>query len=293
MTVATRPRGNGKVRVDRPVQIAVPDFEIGPGDTVVDVGCGGGACCRYAGLLGAAVIGVDAEPALLERAEEAMKGVPARSWRGVVSDCDPIPIPDGTATVVICTEVMEHVDDPSRFAAELARIGKPGARYLLSVPDPASEDLMRHVAPDWYWKPPFHRRVFRHEDFDALLKAAGLVVERREVGGSYYTFRWLLWMTLGLGPYDTAERTPLMRVWEQIWGALMASPDAPTLLRGLERTIPKSQIVLATKAGGPRLARLRRAAFNAPAWKRRLRAGSVRLGGYELGWSVHRARPGS
>src|SRR4051812_8436015 len=154
MSVATRPRvGKRTVRVERPVQIAMPGFEIGAGDTVVDVGCGDGACCRYAGSLGADVIGIDVEPTLVEQAGEAMRGVPARSWRGIVSTCDPIPLPDATASVVICTEVLEHVESPARLAAELARIGKPGARYLISVPDPASEALMREVAPAWYWRP--------------------------------------------------------------------------------------------------------------------------------------------
>ena len=163
----------------------MPGFEIGPGDTVVDVGCGDGGCCRYAGSQGADVIGIDVEPTLVEKADEAMRGVPARSWRGIVGDCDPIPLPDATASVVICTEVLEHVEDPARLAAELARIGKPGARYLISVPDPASEALMRQVAPAWYWRPPFHRRVFRHSDLDAVLAGAGLTVERRDPFGSY------------------------------------------------------------------------------------------------------------
>ncbi len=291
MSVATRPNGKrDAVRVERPVQIAMPGFTIGPGDTVVDVGCGDGACCRYAGSLGADVIGIDVEPTLVEKADAAMLGIPARSWRGIISTCDPIPLPDATASVVICTEVLEHVENPARMAAELARIGRPGARYLISVPDPASETLMRLVAPPWYWRPPFHRRVFRHADMNAVLAEAGLTVERRDPFGAYYSFRWLLWMTLGLGPYDSGDADPLMRAWDRTWGVLMASPHAHPISRGLDRALPKSQVVLASKPGGSRSARLRRGPLNPEVWKQRLRSGSVRFGGVELTWDVHSAR---
>ena len=61
--------------------------------------------------------------------------------------------------------------------------------------------------------------------------------------------------------------------------------------RGLDRAVPKSQIVLASKPGGPPWARLRRGPLNPDVWRRRLRSGSVRLGGLELTWDVHSARP--
>ncbi len=295
MSVATRPKTktDKKTRFGRPVQIGMPDFEIGPDDTVVDVGCGDGVCCVYAGNRGAAVIGIDIEPTLVEQANLAMRDIPARSWQGIVSNSDPIPVADATASVVICTEVMEHVDDPARLAAELSRIAKPGARYLISVPDPASEGLMRHVAPPWYWRPPFHRRVIQHHELDAVLKTAGIDVERRDLGGSYYTVRWLLWMTLVADPYDTAENTPLMKIWDQIWGVLMASPHAPQIVYALERTLPKSQIVLASKSGGSRFSRLRRALVGPTGWRSRLRSGSFRLGDFEFGWYARRHRRAS
>ncbi|WP_215199644.1 methyltransferase domain-containing protein, partial [Escherichia coli] len=41
----------------------------------------------------------------------------------LVSDCDPLPLADATATRVVSTEVIEHVDDPRQFLAELVRVG--------------------------------------------------------------------------------------------------------------------------------------------------------------------------
>jgi SAM-dependent methyltransferase len=275
-----------------PVQIGIPGLRIGPADTVVDIGCGAGSICRHAGSFGATVIGIDSEPSLIGRADEAMLEVPANSWRGIVSDCDPIPLPDGTATLVFCTEVLEHVDDPARFVAELARIGRPGALYYISVPDPASEDLIRHVAPQWYWHPPFHRRIFGHHQLDTLLREGGLQVEQRERGGSYQTIRWLLWWTLGRDPYDLAEDAALMKIWDRMWSAMMSSPHSGTLRRMLEETIPKSQIVLASKPGASLPTRIRRmmAGRVLNRLKRRVRSGSLRIGGLKLTWSLDRDR---
>src|SRR4051794_26788410 len=88
-------------RLPVPLQIDVPGLEIGPEDTVVDVGCGDGAVCASAARLGAAVIGLDVDEVAVARANERMSGVPARSWRAIHSECDPIPLPDATASVVV------------------------------------------------------------------------------------------------------------------------------------------------------------------------------------------------
>ncbi len=273
----------------KPDQINVPGFEIHDDDTVVDVGCGEGVVCVYAGHRGAEVIGIDLEPILIERANHAMLGVPARSFRGIVSDADPIPLPNATASVVICTEVLEHVDDPARFLAELVRIGKPGARYLLSVPDPASESVLKSVAPDWYWQKPLHIRVFQHEHLDQLCRAAGLKIEARHNCGIYWSMHWFCRMALGMEhKYEPApEDSTLLNAWDTTFRALMAAPGGDTIRRQLDQVLPKSQVVVAHKAGGPA------SSFAGPAWrrslKRVLRDGAVRLGGFDLQWKVRRS----
>jgi SAM-dependent methyltransferase len=284
------PSRRAEAESPRPMQIDFPGLEIGAADTVVDVGCGEGVVCAYAGRRGAEVIGLDADPDALARAEAAMRGVPSRSWRGILSNCDPIPLPDGVASVVVCTEVLEHVADPVRLAAELARIGRPGARYLISVPDPASESLMRIVAPGWYWEPPYHRRVFEHDELDRLLSAAGLEVMRRESSGAYWSLWWAFRMALGAKPYEPTPAAPLLEHWDATWAELRRTPRGGQLIEELDRLVPRSQVRLARKpgssprplgAGGP-------IAWSRSSWRRRLRDGAVRLGGLDIRWKVRR-----
>ena len=287
--MASEVRG-GRAAPQRPHQIDIPGFEITAADSLVDVGCGEGVVCAYAGHQGADVIGIDLEQVLIDRADAAMAGVPARSYRGIVSDCDPIPLPDGAASVVICTEVLEHVDDPARFMAELVRIGRPGARYLLSVPDPASEGILRSVAPAWYWQKPLHVRVFEHAQLDGLCRDSGLEVEARHPYGSYWSMYWFCRMAVGMDDKyaPPPPGSPLLRAWDDTFRELMAAPGGDAIRRELDRVLPKSQVLVARKAGVPA------SSFGGPSWrrgrlKRAVRDGALRLGGFDVRWTVRRA----
>lgn len=52
----------------------------------------------------------------------------------VTGDAAALPLADGVADAVLCTEVIEHVPDERVLVAELARVAKPGAPLLLSAP---------------------------------------------------------------------------------------------------------------------------------------------------------------
>jgi SAM-dependent methyltransferase len=52
----------------------------------------------------------------------------------VTADAAALPLSDGVADGVLCTEVIEHVPDEHALARELARIARPGAPLLLSAP---------------------------------------------------------------------------------------------------------------------------------------------------------------
>ncbi|CAN5687632.1 hypothetical protein BH23PLA1_BH23PLA1_09200 [soil metagenome] len=272
----------------RPVQIDFPGFEIAEGETVVDVGCGVGDVCVYAGHRGAHVVGLDIEDLLVDRAHEAMRDVPARSFRGIVSNCDPIPLPDASADVIVCTEVLEHVEDPSKFLAELARIGKPGARYLISVPHPTSEAVMRRIAPDWYFRHPFHVHVYEPERLDALLIASGLEVLGRHDSGFYWSMSWFLKMTVGMAdPYILPEH-PMIDAWDTVASHLAEHARGHDVLRALDLLVPKSQVRIARKVGGRSLVRISDQPSRLKRW---LRDGSIQIGGLDLRWSLRRSNP--
>jgi SAM-dependent methyltransferase len=50
---------------------------------------------------------------------------PRASLRGPI---EAIPAPDASFDVVLCAQVLEHVDDPAQGVRELARVTRPGGR---------------------------------------------------------------------------------------------------------------------------------------------------------------------
>jgi SAM-dependent methyltransferase len=52
----------------------------------------------------------------------------------VIADGARLPVRDGAADSVICTEVLEYVDSPADMFQELSRVLRPGGIVLLSVP---------------------------------------------------------------------------------------------------------------------------------------------------------------
>lgn len=272
-----------------------PEFEtITTADTVVDIGCGAGDSCVAAGQLGAEVIALDIDPTMIGYVTEKMRGVPARAFRAIQSDCNPIPLPAGVASVVLCTEVLEHVDDPATLLRELNRIGRADALYLISVPDPVSESFMRMVAHRSYFQRPNHRHVFEHSHLDSLLHDQGLkVVRRPETPNNGYWTIWCLlrWAVSEEGLPSPGECPQILSDWSRIWSTLESTPGGDRALARLDQLLPRSQVVVARKANGiPRPMGRIRAMRQPGRVKRAVKDGAIRVGGFHVSWMVRREK---
>lgn len=97
---------------------------------VLDVGAGGGANVRDLTGTGHAVIAVDISVNALRRAD--LKG------RSVAADIAHLPFRDGAFPSAVCTEVLEHVADPSEVFAEVSRTLADRGRFYVTVPNYAN-----------------------------------------------------------------------------------------------------------------------------------------------------------
>ncbi|MQR02597.1 class I SAM-dependent methyltransferase [Glaciimonas soli] len=228
-------------------------FPITVADVVLDVGCGEGGATMFAARCGAHVIFSDTDAAQVERLSAKVAASPARGAQALVCDTNPLPLPDGCASRIIAMEMLEHVDDPAQVLAELVRVGKPGALYLLTVPDPVGEGLQKQLAPTSHFQKPNHINVFEREAFAALVTDAGLQIERRHASG----FFWSLWMCLywvDESGSDGATRdnikpphSPLLNEWAKTWHQLISLPDGAKIKQLLDSVMPKSQAIIARK----------------------------------------------
>jgi SAM-dependent methyltransferase len=214
-------------------------------DVVVDVGCGDGGYLAFCADRGAHVVGIDLDEAALQRTRSRVADLPARAQDFHVAPAESLPLPDGFATVVLCTEVLEHVADPAAVLAELNRIGAPGARYLITVPDALQERLQQPIADDYYFQPPNHIRIIERDELPALVQSAGLEVLSQDS----YGFFWSIWWALFWGcdtPLDNPQH-PALDHWTAAWAELIKSDKGRAVKAELDRFLPKSQIVLARK----------------------------------------------
>lgn len=107
--------------------------------TFADVGCG---AQPFRDLLRPEVryIAVDTEDA---ESRFGYRAADTRLYRGAV-----LPLGDGEADTVLCTETLEHVLETMPFLRELRRVLAPGGRLILTVPFAARW----HFVPQDYWR---------------------------------------------------------------------------------------------------------------------------------------------
>jgi len=232
-------------------------FAIGADDTVLDVGCGEGVATLFAVRQGASVIFTDSEHDKVRDLARQVEAQTRQPSLGLVSNSLPLPLAEGCASKVVCMEVLEHVDQPEAFMAELVRMGRPGAQYLLSVPAALGEELQKGIAPVGYYQSPNHVQIFSAERFAALVEDAGLVIEHRQASGFFWVMGMIFfWASeraagrdLGGAVRDRIQApfAPLMESWARTWQDLLTQPDGLAIKGLLDALMPKSQVIIARK----------------------------------------------
>jgi SAM-dependent methyltransferase len=133
-----------------PVSIAA----LNEGETVIDLGSGGGIDCflaaRQVGPAGR-VIGVDMTPAMLEKAEanRAQLGVPNVEFRQ--GQIEALPVDEATVDVILSNCVINLSPDKPAVFAEMLRVLKPGGRVSVSdiVTEGEFSDELRADLAQW------------------------------------------------------------------------------------------------------------------------------------------------
>jgi 2-polyprenyl-6-hydroxyphenyl methylase/3-demethylubiquinone-9 3-methyltransferase len=99
---------------------------------VLDVGCGGGFLSEDFARLGCRVTGLDPAPESVDaaRSHAAKEGL---AIDYVVGVGEALPFPGESFDVVVCCDVLEHVENVERVAAEIGRVLKPGGLFFFDT----------------------------------------------------------------------------------------------------------------------------------------------------------------
>lgn len=193
---------------------------------VVDFGCGPGVIALALARMGHEVLAVDGAPTMIEvaRASAERSGLQTR-MKFAVMDAADMSLESNAYDCVVCSSVLEYVDDDSRLVAELVNAVRPGGYLIISVPQAMSIVAMinKLVRPLVYLfrsqqrTDLFRRRKYTSKRLFQLLNAAGLTDLTRTyfeapipgpVGVALSRSRMIGAMLLVVGYKPSASRSP-------------------------------------------------------------------------------------
>jgi ubiquinone/menaquinone biosynthesis C-methylase UbiE len=116
----------------------------GPGDHVVDVGCGPGTAVREAARRGATATGIDPAPVMRRLARVLTR--PGRRIRWQPGVAENLPLADGSLTVLWSIATVHHWPDLDRGLAEAHRVLASDGQFLAAERRtfPGAEGLAGH-----------------------------------------------------------------------------------------------------------------------------------------------------
>ena len=152
---------------------------------LAEVGSGGGHVLRM--FPDARLTAIDVSSAFLEIAQKTLTGYDVRFIKGEVDKLD---LPSASFDRIICTEVLEHTQDPEAILAPIARLLRPYGVAVITVPnDPLIlklKDVVRR-SPAYYvlrdriqWGgDEFHIHQWTPDAFERLLDRNFRITDRR------------------------------------------------------------------------------------------------------------------
>jgi ubiquinone/menaquinone biosynthesis C-methylase UbiE len=173
----------------------------------LDAGCGTGTLSRWLVEHGCSVLGIDAAPKMISSAATLAKSVnhPGGLRFQQVETIERLPLDSNSVDGILCSSVLEYVQDPEAGLAEFARVLRPGGILIISVPN--AHSVIRRVqvtgrrvgrvfGKDWVLYLRYSKNQYSRSEFQRMLKSHTFCLERvLSFGGPLPTWvqRTLAW----------------------------------------------------------------------------------------------------
>lgn len=211
-----------------------------PGQRVLDLGCGEGRHAIHL-LVSAAVdvVGIDLKFTDVQTARERAQPFvdeaqsPGRLLLGVANGLQ-LPFADRSFDVVICSEVLEHIEDYTGVLAEIDRVLKPAGLFAASVPAFFPEWVCWRLSDEYHRVEGGHIRIFRERELRGSIEKLGHRYFARHKAHALHAPYWWLKCLLWHRPesrllsayhrllvWDLMQKPPLTRLLEKLLAPLL------------------------------------------------------------------------
>lgn len=150
-------------------------------DVALDIATGGGhAALALAPHVGR-IVASDLTPRMLEAARDHILGKGIDNATFEIADAEQMPFEDESFDIVTCRIAPHHFSDIAAFAREVARVLKPGGRFvLMDSTSPDDDDLDAFINELERRRDTTHVRSYRLGEWIETIEAAGLIVDHHE-----------------------------------------------------------------------------------------------------------------
>jgi SAM-dependent methyltransferase len=213
-------------------------FPVGPGDRVLDVGCGAGRHALEAYRRGARVVALDLSDdelpgvaGMLRAMRLDGEGGPHAYGAVARGDARQLPFPDASFDRVIASEILEHVPDDARAMAELARVLRPGGWLAVTIPRWWPERLCWALSAPYHQFEGGHIRIYSRRRLLGGLRRAGFTPAGGHHAHALHSPYWWLRCLVGVDREDhpAVERYRRFLEWD--------IERRPLATRALERAL--------------------------------------------------------
>jgi ubiquinone/menaquinone biosynthesis C-methylase UbiE len=220
------------------VTVEFERLRINSGFKILDIGCGSGrhTCAAYR-LPHVFAVGADLKYDDLTEAAKRLKmhdrldehggGV----WGLAAADITGLPFEDNYFDLVICSEVLEHIENYLQAIQEIVRVLKPGRDIVVSVPRYWPERICWALSTEYHTTEGGHIRIFKQTQLVNDLQKAGTKQWARHYAHSLHTPFW--WLKCLIGPQRDNSRPIKLYHRFLVWDIL----KRPSLTRFIDRLL--------------------------------------------------------
>ena len=171
--VTSRRHASGR-DLDRLVELA----ECQPDDDALDIATGGGHTALALAPHVRHIVASDLTPEMLAAAEAFIRGNEIANATFELADAEQLPFDDASFDIVTCRIAPHHFANVPAFCREVARVLRPGGRFVLIDSWSAEDDELDRFINDVEWRrDTSHGRSYRRGEWQAMIEATGLAVD--------------------------------------------------------------------------------------------------------------------